>query len=52
MNCLWITTNNDSIELQSNFKRTRIDVDLSNLPLDSCLRKKIPDYHTNDRDQI
>jgi hypothetical protein len=44
--------NNDSIELQSNSKRARVEVDLANLPIDPCLRKKISDYHINDRDQI
>jgi hypothetical protein len=32
--------NNDSIELESNFKRPRIEVDLTNLPGDPNLRKK------------
>jgi hypothetical protein len=32
--------NNYSIELQSNYKRARIKVNLANLPLDHCLRKK------------
>jgi hypothetical protein len=32
--------NNDSIELQSNSKRARIEVDLANLPTDPCLQKK------------
>jgi hypothetical protein len=44
--------NNDSIELQSNSKRARIEVDLANLAADPCLRKKISDYHPNDRDKI
>jgi hypothetical protein len=44
--------NNDSIELQSNSKRACVKVDLANLPIDPCLRKKISDYHINDRDQI
>jgi hypothetical protein len=33
--------NNDSIELQSNFKSAHVGVDLANLPIDHCLRKKI-----------
>ena len=44
--------NTDSIKLQSNSKRSRVKVDLANLPKDSCLRKKIYDYHPSDRDQI
>jgi hypothetical protein len=32
--------NNNSIELQSNSKRARIEVDLANLTTDLCLRKK------------
>jgi hypothetical protein len=44
--------NNDSIELQSNSKRARVEVDLANLPQDPCLRKKVSDYHSSDRDQI
>jgi hypothetical protein len=43
---------NDSIELQSNSKRARIEVDLANLPIDPGLRKKIYDYHPSDRDKI
>jgi hypothetical protein len=31
---------NDSIDLQSNSKRPRIEVDLVNLPGDPCFRKK------------
>jgi hypothetical protein len=44
--------NNDSIELQSNSKRARIEVDLANLTTGPCLRKKIYDYHPSDRDKI
>jgi hypothetical protein len=44
--------NNDSIELQSNSKRVRIEVDLANLSTDHFLRKKNYDYHLNDRDNI
>jgi hypothetical protein len=32
--------NNDSIELQSNFKHARVEVDLANSPIDPYLRKK------------
>ena len=32
--------NNDSIELQSNFKRPHIEIYLVNLLEDPCLRKK------------
>ena len=32
--------NNDSIELQSNSKRSHIEVNLVNLPGDPCLRKR------------
>ena len=32
--------NNDFIELQSNFKRPRVEVNLTNLPRDPNLRKK------------
>jgi hypothetical protein len=44
--------NNDSIELQSNSKRARIEVDLANLAAEPCLRKKNSNYHPNDRDKI
>lgn len=44
--------NNDSIELQSNSKRARIEVNLANLTADPCLKKKISDYHLSDRDKI
>jgi hypothetical protein len=44
--------NNESIEVQSNFKRVRIEIDLINLPSDPCLRKKIFDYHPSDRDKV
>jgi hypothetical protein len=44
--------NNDSIELQSNSKRARIEVDLANLSTNPGLRKKIYDYHPSDRDKI
>jgi hypothetical protein len=44
--------NNESIELQSNSKQARIEVDLANLPTDHCLRKKNFDYHSSDRDNI
>jgi hypothetical protein len=40
------------IELQSNSKRARIEINLANLPTDHCLRKKIYDYHPSDRDNI
>jgi hypothetical protein len=43
--------NNDFINLQSNSKRPRVEVDLANLPIDPCLRKIFFDYHINDRDQ-
>ena len=44
--------NNDFIELESNSKRPRVEVDLANLLRDPSLRKKkICDYHSNDRDQ-
>ena len=43
---------NDSIDLQSNSKRARIEVDLANLPGDPCFRKKMCNYHPSDRDQI
>jgi hypothetical protein len=32
--------NNDSIKLQSNSKRPRVEVDLANLPRNPSLRKK------------
>jgi hypothetical protein len=32
--------NNNSIELQSNFKPARVEVDLANLLIDHCLKKK------------
>jgi len=44
--------NNDPIELQSNSKWACIEIDLANLPTDSCLRKKIYDYHPSDTDKI
>jgi hypothetical protein len=44
--------NNNSINLQSNSKRPRVEVDLANLPGDPCFRKKMSDYHPSDRDQI
>jgi hypothetical protein len=44
--------NNDSIELQLNSKQARIEIDLANLTVDPCLRKKISDYHPSDRDKI
>jgi hypothetical protein len=44
--------NNESIEVQSNFKRVRIEIDLINLSSDPCLRKKIFDYHPSDRDKV
>jgi hypothetical protein len=44
--------NNDFIELESNFKRPRIEVDLANLHGNLSLRKKVCDYHPSDRDQI
>ena len=33
-------------------KRTRIEVDVANLPTDPGLRIKISNYHANERDQI
>jgi hypothetical protein len=47
-----IIENNDSIEVQSNSKRTRIEVDLANVPTDPYLRKKNYDYYISDRDNI
>jgi hypothetical protein len=44
--------NNKSIDVQSNFKRVRIEVDLINLPSDPCLRKKIFDYYPSDRNKV
>ena len=44
--------NNNSIELQSNSKQAYVEVDLANLPIDHCLRKKSYEYHINDKDQI
>jgi hypothetical protein len=44
--------NNVFIELQSNFKRAHIETDLANLHVNSCLRKKIFDYHSSDIDKI
>jgi hypothetical protein len=44
--------NNDFMEVQSNFKRTHIEVDLANLCVNPCLRKKKYDYHSSDIDQI
>jgi hypothetical protein len=43
---------NDYIELQSNSKRARIDVNSVNFPVVPRLRKKAYDYHPNDTDQI
>ncbi|KAL4611456.1 hypothetical protein ACB092_08G124600 [Castanea dentata] len=39
-------------ESGSNPKRTRIEVDVANLPTDPGLRIKICNYHPNERDQI
>ena len=39
-------------ESRSNPKRTRIKVDVANLPMDPDLRIKISNYHPNERDQI
>ncbi|KAL4620382.1 hypothetical protein ACB092_06G150000 [Castanea dentata] len=39
-------------ESGSNPKRTRIEVDVANLPTDPGLRIKISNYHPNERDQI
>ena len=39
-------------ESGSNPKRTRIEVDVANLPTDPGLRIKISNYHANERDQI
>ena len=39
-------------ESGSNPKRTRIKVDVANLPMDLGLRIKISNYHPNERDQI
>ena len=36
----------------SNPKQTRIKVDVANLPTGPSLRKKISNYHPNERDQI
>ena len=36
----------------SNPKRTRIEVDVANLPTNLGLRIKISNYHPNERDQI
>jgi hypothetical protein len=44
--------NNDSIELESNSKQPHVEIDLTNLPGDPSLRKKMCDYHPSDRDQI
>jgi hypothetical protein len=43
--------NNNFIELYSNFKWACVEIDLANLPSNSCLRKKKFDYHPSDRDQ-
>ena len=39
-------------ESGSNSKRTRIEVDVANLPTNPVLRIKISNYHANERDQI
>ena len=39
-------------ESGSNPKRTRIEVDVANLPTNPGLRIKISNYHANERDQI
>jgi hypothetical protein len=44
--------NINSIELQSNSKRARVEVDLANQPSNPRLRKKVSDYHLSDIDQI
>jgi hypothetical protein len=44
--------NNNSIERQSNSKQVCVEIDLGNLPIDSCLRKRKINYHPNDRDEI
>jgi hypothetical protein len=44
--------NNNSTKLQSNSKQARVKIDLANLLVDSCLRKKNLNYHPSDRDQI
>jgi hypothetical protein len=44
--------NNDSIELQSNSKRARIVINLTNLSTDHCLKKKLINYHPSDIDNI
>ena len=44
--------NNDSIKLQSNSKRSRVEIDLANLLGDPCLRTNICNYHLSDRDQV
>ena len=41
-----------NIEFGSNPKRTRIEVDVANLPTNPGLRIKISNYHPNERDQI
>ncbi|KAK9994738.1 hypothetical protein SO802_024441 [Lithocarpus litseifolius] len=43
---------NHNNESESNPKRTHIEVDVVNLPMDPGLRIKISDYHPNERDQI
>jgi hypothetical protein len=44
--------NNNFIELQLNSKRDRVEVDLTNLLANPCLRRKISNYQPSDRDQI
>ena len=44
--------NIDSIELESNSKLPRVELDLTNLLGNSSLRKKMCDYHPSDRNQI
>jgi hypothetical protein len=44
--------NNDFIELESNSKRLRVEIDLTNLLGDPSLRKIKCDYHPSDKNQI
>jgi hypothetical protein len=44
--------NNDFIELESNSKRFRVEIDLTNLLEDPSLRKIKCDYHPSDKNQI
>jgi hypothetical protein len=44
--------NSYSIPIQLNSKQVRINVNLANLLVDPCLRKKIHNCHPNDKNQI